>query len=146
MYRKILIATDGSDPSMKASRYGVKLAKSLASRVTVLYVINETAISKAMASLVGRGFSEEDLRRTLKNSAEGIVAEVSKMGDAAGVCVEPLIREGDPALRILDEAGIEEVDLILMGSHGEGGISSRLIGSVAQKVLNWSETPVMVVR
>lgn len=146
MYRKILIATDGSDPSMKASRYGVKLAKSLSSQVTVLYVINETAISKAISSLVGRGFSEEDLRRTLKDSAEGIVAEVSKMGEAAGVCVEAQIREGDPALRILDEAGMEGVDLILMGSHGEGGISSRLIGSVAQKVLNWSETPVMVVR
>ena len=146
MYRKILIATDGSENSIRSSRHGVKLAKSLGSDVLVIYVVNEMAISKAIAALVGRGFSQEDLRAALKGSAEKIVAEVCKMGDASGVRVEPLIREGDPASRILDTAGIEEVDLIIMGSHGEGGISSKLIGSVAQKVLNWSDAPVMIVR
>jgi len=146
MYRKILIATDGSDRSTKSSRHGVKLAKSLGSDVLVLYVINEMAISKVIASLLRKGTSEEDLRRTLKASAEKIVLEVSKMGEASGVRVEPLIREGDPASRILDAARIENVDLIVMGSHGEGGITSKLIGSVAQKVLNWSDTPVMIVR
>ena len=146
MYRKILIATDGSDSSTKSSRHGVKLAKTLGSDVLVLYVINEMAISKVIASLVRKGSSEEDLRDTLKASAEEIVTEVVKMGEASGVRVEPMIREGDPASRILDLARIEGVDLILMGSHGEGGITKRLIGSVAQKVLNWSDTPVMIVR
>ncbi|KUK45428.1 MAG: universal stress protein [Methanothrix sp.] len=146
MYRKILIATDGSDRSMKSSRHGVKLAKSLGSDVLVLHVINEMAISKVIASLLRKGTSEEDLRETLKASAERIVAEVAKMGEASGVRVEPLIREGDPASRILDAARVENVDLILMGSHGEGGITKRLIGSVAQKVLNWSDAPVMIVR
>ena len=146
MYRKILIATDGSDSSAKSSRHGIKLAKSLGSDVLVLYVINEMAISKVIVALIRKDFSEEDLRKTLKTSAEKIVREVCKMGEASGVLVEPLIKEGDPALRILDTARIEGVDLILMGSHGESGISSKLIGSVAQKVLNWSETPVMIVR
>jgi nucleotide-binding universal stress UspA family protein len=146
MYRKILIATDGSDSSIKSSRHGVKLAKSLGSDVLVLYVINDMAISRVIAALIRKGSSEEDLRKTLKASAEKIVSEVEKMGDVSGVQVEPLIREGDPASRILDTARIEGVDLILMGSHGEGGITSKLIGSVAQKVLNWSDTPVMIVR
>ncbi len=146
MYRKILIATDGSDSSTKSSRHGVKLAKALGSDVLVLYVINEMAISKVIASLVLKGTSEDDLRGALKASAEKIVAEVAKMGEASGVRVEPFIREGDPASMILDLARIEGVDLILMGSHGEGGITKRLIGSVAQKVLNWSLTPVMIVR
>lgn len=146
MYRKILIATDGSDSSIKSSRHGVKLAKSLRSDVLVLYVINDLAISRFIAALIRKGSTEEDLRETLKASAEKIVSEVEKMGEASGVQVEPLIKEGDPASRILDTARIEGVDLILMGSHGEGGISSKLIGSVAQKVLNWSETPVMIVR
>ncbi|MCR3883436.1 universal stress protein [Methanotrichaceae archaeon M04Ac] len=146
MYRKILIATDGSEVSKAAERGGMKLAKSLGSEVVVLNVINEMAISKAIAALVGRGFTEEDLRRTLKDSAEEIVMEATKMGEDSGVRVDPLIREGDPALRILETAAIEGADLILVGCHGEGGITSNLIGSVAQKVLNWSETTVMVVR
>jgi nucleotide-binding universal stress UspA family protein len=146
MYRKILIATDGSERSIKSSRHGIKLAKSLGSDVLVIYVINEMAISSVIATLIRKGSSEEDLRKTLKASAEKIVMEVAKMGEASGVRVESLIREGDPASRILDVARIEGVDLILMGSHGEGGITKRLIGSVAQKVLNWSDTPVMIVR
>jgi nucleotide-binding universal stress UspA family protein len=146
MYRKILIATDGSHSSISSSRHGVKLAKTLGSDVLVLYVINEMAISRVIASIVRKGFAQEDLRKALKASAEKIVTEVAKMGEASGVRVEPLIREGDPASRILDTARIEGVDLIQMGSHGEGGITSKLIGSVAQKVLNWSDTPVMIVR
>ncbi len=146
MYRKILIATDGSDSSIESSRHGVKLAKSLGSDILVLYVINDMAISRVIAAMIRKGFAEEDLRKALKASAEKIVSEVCKMGEASGVQVEPLIKEGDPASRILDTARIEGVDLILMGSHGEGGITSKLIGSVAQKVLNWSSTPVMIVR
>ncbi|MDF0590003.1 universal stress protein [Candidatus Methanocrinis natronophilus] len=146
MYRKILIATDGSEASKAAEREGIKLAKYLGSEVGVLNVINEMAISKAIAALIGRGFSEEDLRRTLKDSAEEIVTDAAKVGEDFGLRVEPLIREGDPAIRILETAAIEGAGLIILGSHGEGGISSRLIGSVAQKVVNWSETPVMVVR
>jgi len=146
MYRKILIATDGSESSIITSRHGVKLAKSLGSDVLVLYVINEMAISRVIATLVRQGLPVEDLRRALKVSAEKIVSEVAKMGEASGVRVEPLIQEGDPASRILDVARIEGVNLILMGSHGEGRITSKLIGSVAQKVLNWSDTPVMIVR
>ena len=102
--------------------------------------------SDLIATLVRQGLPVEDLRRALKVSAEKIVSEVAKMGEASGVRVEPLIQEGDPASRILDVAKIEDVNLILMGSHGEGGITSKLIGSVAQKVLNWSDTPVMIVR
>jgi nucleotide-binding universal stress UspA family protein len=146
MYEKILIATDGSAASMNSSKSGIKLAKSLGSEVLVLYVINEMAISRVIASMIGRGFRQEDLRLALKASAEKVVSEVTKMGEAAGVQVEPIIKEGDPASRILETAEIEGVDLILMGSHGEGGISSKLIGSVAEKVLNWSTAPVMIVR
>ncbi|HPJ30456.1 MAG TPA: universal stress protein [Methanothrix sp.] len=146
MYGKILIATDGSESSIRSSRHGMKLAKSLGSEVLVLYVVNEMAISRAISAMMGKGFSQEELRAALNGSAGGIVAEVCKMGEASGVRVEPMIREGDPASRILDAAWIEEVDLIVMGSHGEGGITSKLIGSVAQKVLNWSDTPVMIVR
>jgi len=146
MYEKILIATDGSATSMNSSRSGIKLAKFLGSEVVVLYVINEMAISRVIAAMIGRGFAQEDLRRALKASAEEVVSAVCKMGEAAGVRVEPLIKEGDPASRIVDTAEIEGADLILMGSHGEGGLSSKLIGSVAQKVLNWSSVPVMIVR
>lgn len=146
MYKKILITTDGSDDSMQACRHGIELANTEGSEVVALYVINEAVISSAISAMAHHGTSKEDLRDLLKKSAEGTLAEVVKMGEAAGVAVEPLIREGDAAGRIVETAEIEDVDLVVVGRHGEGGRISKLMGSVAQKVLYWSEKPVMVVR
>jgi len=146
MYKKILIATDGSDNSLRASRHGIKLAKAQGAEAIVIYVINEAIISSVISAIIRRGPPKEDIREQLKKSAALAANEVVKMGEAAGVKVEPIIREGDPAGRIVETARMEDADLIVMGSHGEGGISSKLIGSVAQKVLNWAEEPVMVVR
>jgi universal stress protein A len=49
-------------------------------------------------------------------------------------------------LWVIDTAGAEKADLIVMGSHGESGASKLLIGSVVQKVLYWATIPVLVVR
>lgn len=146
MYEKILIATDGSDASLKASEHGVKLAQSQGADVLALYVINEAAISSVISSAVLHGSSRGDLKANMKEAAEKAVNEVAKMGEAAGVKVDPQVREGDAAGKIVETAGINGADVIVIGSHGEGGVTSKLIGSITQKVLIWSELPVIVVR
>jgi len=146
MYKKILIATDGSKISLQASRHGIKLAKAQNADVIVLHVINEKVISSVVSALIHRGPSKEDIRAKLRDSAEKSADEVVKMGDASGINIEPMIREGDPAGGIVEAAQIEGVDLIVMGSHGESGMTSKMLGSVAQKVLNWAEVPVLIVR
>ena len=146
MYEKILVATDGSDASLKASEHGVKLAQSQGAGVLALYVINEAAISSVISSAVLQGTSKDDLRAKMKETAEKAVGEVAKMCESAGVEVEPLVREGDAAGKIVETAEINGADVIVLGSHGESGVTSKLIGSIAQKVLIWSELPVIVVR
>ncbi len=64
----------------------------------------------------------------------------------AGVPVETMVKSGAPANMIVDLARTEGVDLIVMGSHGESGVTKLLIGSVVQKVLYWATCPVLVVR
>ena len=68
------------------------------------------------------------------------------MGSSIGVNVDSVVRIGAPATAIIDTAGAEKADLIVVGSHGESGATKLLIGSVAQKVLYWATTPVLVVR
>jgi nucleotide-binding universal stress UspA family protein len=143
MYKRILIATDGSDRSKKAAEEGVELAKGLGAQVVALNVVNEVVVASAVRQL---GADRKEVESKLKTAGQKAVEEIKKMGDAAGVKVDTVIRIGAPANDVIDVAGAEKADLIVMGSHGESGASKLLIGSVVQKVLYWATIPVLVVR
>jgi len=143
MYKRILIATDGSDRSKKAAEEGVELAKGLGAQVVALNVVNEVIVASAVRQL---GADRKEVESKLKAAGQKAVDEIKKMGDAAGVKVDTVIRIGAPANDVIDVAGAEKADLIVMGSHGESGASKLLIGSVVQKVLYWATIPVLVVR
>ena len=142
MYKRILIATDGSEKSNLATREGIDLAKALGADVVALYVLNEIVVASAVRQL---GSDKKEVEAKLKSAGEKAVAVVKKLGDAAGVNVETMVRQGAPANVVIDVSSTEKVDCIVMGSHGESGVSKLLIGSVVQKVLYWATVPVLVV-
>lgn len=143
MYKRILIATDGSDKSSLAAQEGIDLAKALGAEVLALNVINEVVIASAVRQL---GSDRKEVEDKLMASGQKAVDSIKKMGSAAGVKVDPIVRMGSPANMVIDVARNEGADLIVMGSHGESGASKLLIGSVVQKVLYWATIPVLVVR
>ena len=143
MYKRILIATDGSEKSSLAAQAGIDLAKALGEEVLALNVINEVVIASAVRQL---GSDRKDVEDKLMASGQKAVDSLKKMGSAAGVKVDPIVRMGSPANMVIDVARTEGADLIVMGSHGESGASKLLIGSVVQKVLYWATIPVLVVR
>ena len=143
MYKRILIATDGSDKSSLAAQAGIDLAKALGAEVLALNVINEVVVASAVRQL---GSDRKEVEDKLMASGQKAVDSIKKMGSAAGVKVDPLVRMGSPANMVIDIARNEGADLIVMGSHGESGASKLLIGSVVQKVLYWATIPVLVVR
>jgi nucleotide-binding universal stress UspA family protein len=143
MYKRILIATDGSDKSSLAAQAGIDLAKALGAEVLALNVINEVVVASAVRQL---GSDRKEVEDKLTASGQKAVDSIKKMGSAAGVKVDPLVRMGSPANMVIDIARNEGADLIVMGSHGESGASKLLIGSVVQKVLYWATIPVLVVR
>jgi nucleotide-binding universal stress UspA family protein len=143
MYKRILIATDGSDKSKKAALDALELAKSIGASVIALYVVNEVVITSIVRQL---GADRKEVEGKLSTTGQKAVDSIKKMGDNAGVAVDTLVRIGVPANDIIDVSGAEKADLIVMGSHGESGASKLLIGSVAHKVLYWSTIPVLLVR
>ena len=143
MYKRILIATDGSDKSKKAAEEGLELAKSLGAQVIALNVINEVVIASAVRQL---GADRKDVESKLERAGGKAVDELKAMGAKMGVDVDTIVRIGAPANTVIDTAGAEKADLIVMGSHGESGASKLLIGSVVEKVLYWATIPVLVVR
>jgi nucleotide-binding universal stress UspA family protein len=143
MYKRILIATDGSDQSRMAAKDGIELAKALGAQVIALNVVYEDSITSAVRQL---GTDRKNVEAKLKGRGQKAVDEIKKMGEDVGIKVDTVLKIGIPARDIIDIATAEKADLIVMGSHGESGATELLIGSVVQKVVNWSTIQVLVVR
>jgi nucleotide-binding universal stress UspA family protein len=132
MYEKILIAVDGSEVSMRAAEQGIQLAQLCKARVTVLSVLySELTFTQ----------SREEVLEEQKQESERVFREISERAEKAGVPFDTRLREGPPAVMIVDEASTGGYPLIVMGSRGKGAL-----GSVAEKVVRTSHCPVLVVK
>ncbi|MBU6997190.1 MAG: universal stress protein [Theionarchaea archaeon] len=142
MYKKILIATDGSEHSERAETHGLMLAKRSNASVTTLYVVEVVHPAKSIGSppsLLLEGQKDE-----LMEEGRRIVDRVVQKGKEMGVDVYPMVEEGHPAQEIIDHA--KDFDLVVVGTLGRTGLSHLLLGSVAEKVVRHAPAPVLVVR
>ena len=147
MYKRILIPTDGSAVARKAVDAGVALAKSLGASVVGyhaidalenIYVHGGSGVRQAAAATIERGKREAGERQ---------LDEIRKAAAAAGVACETVVSSpAEPYQGIIDTARAKRCDLVCIGSHGRGGVTSVILGSVAQKVLSRSKIPVLVCR
>lgn len=142
LFKKILVATDGSENAVKAASYGVNIAKATGADVYALYVISA---EHAVTTRTVMGWSEA-FEEQLANKGEAAIDHVEKLGEEAGVKVEPVFLKGIPAEKILGYAEESNIDLIVMGTHGLTGVKRFLIGSVTENVVRHSKVPVMIIR
>ena len=144
MFKNILVPVDGSPTSMFAVARAAKLAKSLGSTVTVLYVVDPYPFTG-----VGADFAYGQSQYLSAATAEANTAldAARKAMTEAGVSVTTVVGEGhavhDGIVRALESTG---ADLIVMGSHGRRGLEKLVLGSVTQRVLGLVHVPVLVVR
>lgn len=141
MYQKILIPTDGSEPSQKAVQHGLTLAKEMNASVSALYVGEVMHIPSPVPGPVPIMMEEQG--EVLREAGQKIVDDVVEKGKKIGVTVTPMVVIGHPADQIIKQA--EDYDLVVMGTMGKSGLSHLLMGSVAEKVVRHSPVPVLVV-
>ncbi len=139
MFENILLAVDGSDHSLKAAKLAGDLARLSGGKLRVVTVYEE------VPSYLGEpNLSQTIAKRTAK--AEEILDKATKeIGEIPGDC-ESEILSGDPAETILRVVDIYNINLIIMGTRGQGGIKSLLLGSQSHKVVSTAPCPVMLVR
>lgn len=142
MYKKILIATDGSDHSEEAVKHGLTMAKRSGATVTALHVVEVVHPSRSISSPTSLLLDEQI--EEIKEEGKKIVQNVVKRGKEMGVEVHPVVAEGHPANEIIEHA--KECDLVVVGTLGRSGISHLLLGSVAEKVVRHAPVPVLVVK
>jgi nucleotide-binding universal stress UspA family protein len=143
MYRKILVAVDGSEPSLKALKHAVELAKKHKSEIRVISVVEEL---KLPFGAEYRLWANESHQELIRNSIECLNEELSNIREKEpGIAIDAEIIEGNPADKIISFSEAENVDLIVMGKKGTGVFEGLVMGSVTQKVINKSRITVMVV-
>lgn len=148
MYKKMLIATDGSEPSSLAVQHGVELAKAVGAAV-VLVTVTEiwSALDVARAAESGISDPIEQYEKIAEKSARRTLDAAEAIVKSAGVSCETLhVRDQAPAEGVVSAAKDKGCDLIVVGTHGRRGINRVILGSQATKVLAYSEVPVLVVR
>lgn len=141
LYDRILVPTDGSEGVERAVSHAVNLAAAHGATIHAVYVVNTAGFTGLPMESSWEGVEE-----MLREDAENALEMVRTLADRRGVTVETHVLEGPPQREIVRYAEEEDCDLVVMGTHGRGGIDRLLLGSVAEKVVRASNVPVMTVR
>jgi len=139
--QKILIPTDGSDYSMRAAEYGISIAKMLDAQIMVVYVIDDVVLDQ-----ISKVTEHEDVERELKQDGQRHINYVLGLAKKEGIKAASLLAKGRPFDQIVHLAKEQNMDLIVMGTYGLRGAERILIGSVAERVIEYSPCPVLVVK
>jgi nucleotide-binding universal stress UspA family protein len=143
--KKILVATDFSDPSAAALAYGRELARSFGATLSVVHVIDDIAMRAYAAD--GVFVTDPQVQRQFEEHARAQIEAALSYEDrtrlgAAGV----VLMSSAPSAAIVSYAHESGIDLIVMGTHGRSGVAHLLMGSVSERVVQTAPCPVLTVR
>lgn len=147
MYKRILVATDGSTLSKKAVRSAIELAGAVGAELVALYVVPRYPVSYFEGGVT---ISSQDVARIEKQWADkgkAVVEAVKLAAQDEGIKARAVIASSDlVAESIISAVKKQKCDLVVMASHGRKGIKRILLGSETQHVLTHSSVPVLVLR
>jgi nucleotide-binding universal stress UspA family protein len=142
MYGKILTPLDGSSFSESALSHAVEIARSTGAELLLLRVVQDplAAVPEAAVGAKPRAIYKRAI--SAYRYLQGLTARLG----GEGIKIRTKVLEGDPAATILCYAHRENVDAIVMGTHGRSGLSRMFWGSVAEKVALTTRRPVVLVK
>jgi nucleotide-binding universal stress UspA family protein len=140
-YERVLVATDGSPASDAAIREALDLAVANDASIHALYVLDTASFAPVSGEAALDGMAG-----VLESEGEEALDAVEERAAARGIAVERAIVDGRPSAEIARYAETADCDVIVMGTHGRGGLDRLLLGSVAEKVVRTASVPVLTVR
>jgi nucleotide-binding universal stress UspA family protein len=139
MYKKILLASDGSEHSKRAAENAIQIAKSNPnSKIDVVYVVDPDKVK----SDVLKNWNTADIADKRKERMK----DVEKMAKESGVNYELKVLHGLPGPTIVDYANKNQFDIVIIGSRGLNTLQEFVLGSVSHKVAKRANCPVLIVK
>ena len=141
LINKILVPTDGSEPSQRAAEFAIRLGKKFGAEIMTVYVIDRLIVEQ-----VSKVHERRELEEEIKKKAERSLNYVVKSAEIEGLKATSVLLEGQPYDQIVRQAEALHVDIIVMGTTGRRGMERILIGSVAERVIEFAPCAVLVVK
>jgi nucleotide-binding universal stress UspA family protein len=146
-YRDLLVPIDFSEHSQLTIEHATRLAAFTGANIKVLHVFQ---IPDFSAGFYQGLYIENELVKThlerAKAEAKAQLSQITDQIQARGLQAEPVLRVGNPYEEITNAAKELGTDLIVIGSHGRGGLTRLLLGSTAERVIQYALCPVLVVK
>ncbi len=144
MFTRILVPVDFSAPSDAALEYARDVAARYGSSLHLLYVAEDPY--RALYSAEVFVAEVEGLREEILSDAEKRLKDRLRPSDVTELRATAVSIIGTPAGSIIEYAAGHGIDLIVMGTHGRGGMAHLLLGSVAERVVRTAPCPVLTIR
>lgn len=141
---KILCPLDFSENSMEALDNAIEMARQLSAKLILAHVI--TPIPVVPTPSHPSEFDISSYREMLKDTADKNMDSIVKDKIPSGVEFEKIISSGDPAQEIDKIAQNEDVDLLIISTHGRSGLKHLIFGSVAEKIIRHTPCPVLTIK
>ena len=149
MFKRILVAVDGSPVSTAALKSAIALAADQRAELLIVHVIDDAAIAVSIEGGYLPANYVETFQRQLQKDGSKVLAKAQALAQASGVDVKPLLvqaRGGSVADAVLDQSRKLKADVIVLGTHGRRGLRRVLMGSDAETVVRDARVPVLLVR
>jgi nucleotide-binding universal stress UspA family protein len=146
--REIVVAVDGSGPSVRAVERAASIAKATGGRITLIHAIDPAAIrllplDSAFAGGTRLGLDIGQLEENLRKDAIAQLERCGRICEAAGVAYVARVVMEAPPRAVADAA--EHADLVVIGSRGLGAFTGAVLGSLSHRVIAETRKPVLVV-
>ncbi len=141
-FKRIMTAVDFSETALTAARQAEELARQTGAELQVIHVLHEPAFVMAYGSGYPSPAIAEQYQSEMLTKLHGVAESLSHHG----VKVSSKLVHGTPHDAIVSTADTDQIDLIVMGTHGRTGLGHMLLGSVAERVVRLSKVPVMTIR
>ncbi len=142
MFERILCAIDGSEVSERAADAAIGLAAGLGAALRFAHVL---VIDPLYVKGWKQGFDPGGTVGSIEAEANALLDRLVEKAKSTGVTAEKTLVDGDTVPAIVGLAKIHACDLIVVGSHGRGGLARLVLGSVAEGVVRGSGVPVVIV-
>ncbi len=138
--KRILVAVDGSEPSLKAARMGADIALRFGAKLTLVHVVPKLLLPPDVY-----GLTIAEVEKEHRAYAEKLLEKAIAQLQEPGLEMDTVVLYGAPAESIAEEAARADVDLVVVGSRGHGAVARVFVGSVSDRLVHISPKPVLVV-
>jgi len=148
MYKRLLVAVDGSEQSYRALDHAIAFAENFGSEIKILAVVSTINFHFFTDDSVHVAYSitkyQDKVRLIYKDLLIDIVAKIRS--EHPDIKVSTILMDGQPSVTIVDMVEKERCDMIIMGSRGIGGIKGLVLGSTSHRVSDSCKKPVMIIK